>query len=116
MHTNLKLMPERRQFPRTRLQIKIQCVRFDPDGSDVVGSLETMNISRSGLGAMSERPFYPGQRILVCMPLTSVAGQRNIYATVVRCRPEEEGFNIGMEFDRASVGTWHGETRAATAA
>jgi len=111
-----KLMPERRHFPRTQLQMKIQCIRFDPDGDDVVDVLETVNISRSGLGAVSQRPYYPGQRVLLCMPLTSMAGRRNIYASVVRCRPAEEGYDIGIEFDATSSGIWQPEQPAAAAA
>ena len=111
-----KLMPERRHFPRTQLQMKIQCIRFDPDGGDVVDVLNTVDISRNGLGAITQRPYYPGQRVLVCMPLTSMGGRRNIYATIVRCRPEEEGYNIGIQFDATSSGIWQPEQPAAAAA
>jgi len=84
--------------------MKLQCIRLDPDGGDVVDFLETIDISRGGLGAMCDRPFYPGQRILICLPLTSMGGRRNIYATVVRCRQEEQGYSVGVEFDAASMG------------
>ena len=107
---------ERRHYPRTHLQMKIQCVRLDPDGGDVVDTLETVDISRRGIGAISDRAFYPGQRLLLCMPLTSMSGRRNIYATVVRCRREEEGHSVGIEFDGASLGLWRVEAPAATAA
>ena len=106
---------ERRHHQRTYLQMKIQCIRFDPDGGDVVDVLETTDISRCGLGAISDRHFYPGQRVLLCMPLTSVGGRRNIYARVVRCRPEEAGYNIGLEFDTASMESRQSQFRAAAA-
>jgi hypothetical protein len=116
MSVRPKLLQERRRFPRTQLQMKIQCIRFDPDGGDVLDVLETTDISRSGLGAMAVRAFYPGQRVLLCLPLTSMRGQRNIYATVIRCRHEEEGFNVGMEFDTATTGVLDTEAPAAAAA
>ena len=109
MTETIRCQPERRRCHRTQLQMRIQCIRFDPDGGDVIDILDTVDISRCGLGAISERPFYPGQRILLCMPLTSTAGRRNIYATVVRCRQEEEGYNIGLEFDTASMNLQHNE-------
>ncbi len=96
--------------------MKIQCIRFDPDGGDVLDALETIDISRGGVGAMSERFSYPGQRVLLCMPLTSLRGKRNIYATVVRCRREEQGYKIGLEFDTASLGRWAESVPAAAAA
>ena len=111
-----KLLQERRRFPRTQLQMKIQCIRFDPDGGDVVDMLETVDISRNGLGVMVERAFYPGQRVLLCMPLTTMGGRRNIHARVVRCRHEAEGFNVGLAFDRTAGGMLETELPAAAAA
>jgi len=99
---------EKRRHPRMGIQMKLQCIRLDPDGGDVVDMLETVDISRQGMGARSERPFYPGQRLLLCMPLTSLRGQRNIYATVVRCRRQQDGYLVGMAFDSASAGLWGG--------
>ena len=61
---------------------------------------------RSGLGAYCDRPFYPGQRLVLCLPLTGENGRRNIYATVTRCRPTEDGYRVGMAFDRVSLGSW----------
>ena len=97
---------EKRRCPRMGIQMKVQCIRLDPDGGDVVDMLETVDISRQGMGALSTRPFYPGQRILLCMPLTSLRGQRNISATVIRCRPQEDGYMVGLAFDSSSMGLW----------
>ena len=108
--------PERRRHPRTHLQIRLQCIRLDPEGGDVVAMLDTVDISRCGVGAMSDRPFYPGQRVVLCMPLSSMGGRRNIYATVVRCRREEEGYNVGIEFDASAVSIWRTEAPAQAAA
>jgi len=99
--------PDRRRHPRTRLQMRLSGVRLDPDGGDVMNELDMVDISRSGIGAVSERPMYPGQRILLCLPLSQDGGRRNLYATVVRCRRSEEGYRVGMEFDSVSLGA-HG--------
>lgn len=104
---------ERRRHQRTVLQINMQCIRLDPEGGDVVDTLQTTDISRTGIGAISTRAYYPGQRILLCMPLSSVGGRRNIYATVTRCRPCEEGYNVGMDFDGVSLGAWDKHSVAA---
>jgi hypothetical protein len=96
--------------------MKVQCIRFDPDGGDVVDVLETFNISRNGLGAFADRAYYPGQRVLICLPLTSIGGQRSIYATVVRCRQESDGYNVGLSFDNASMGSTQVHAPAAAAA
>ena len=116
MEETVKLLQERRHFPRTHLQMKIQCIRFDPDGGDVVDVLETVNISRNGLGAIAQRAYYPGQRVLLCMPLTSMNGRRNIYATVIRCRQEADGYRIGLAFDNASQGAMYNDAPAVAAA
>jgi hypothetical protein len=107
METHSKIgMPERRRHPRTQLQMTLRCIRLDPDGGDVVDSLSLFDISRSGLGAYCDRPFYPGQRLVLCLPLTGSNGRRNIYGTVTRCRPTEDGYRVGMVFDRVSLGEW----------
>lgn len=96
---------ERRRHPRAHLQMTLRGIRLDPDGGDPVEVLHTTDISRKGMGAYSDRAFYPGQRILVCLPLSSQGGRRNIYGTIVRCRQCDEGYRVGVEFDAASVAT-----------
>ncbi len=107
---------ERRRHPRAQLQMALRAIRLDPDGGDPVDTLHMVDISRSGLGAYTDRPLYPGQRILLCLPLSSNGGRRNIYATAVRCRQRDEGYRVGLEFDTASVGAWCGMNGAAIAA
>jgi hypothetical protein len=97
---------ERRRHQRLHLQIKMQCIRLDPEDGDVVDTLETLDISKSGLGALSNRPYYPGQRLLICMPLSSTSGRRNVYGTVIRCRQVEEGYHLGVQFDSVAMGAF----------
>jgi len=106
---------ERRRHPRTQLEMTLQSIRLDPDGGELVDSLRMMDISKNGMGAVSERTFYPGQRIVLCLPLSSTSGRRNIYATIVRCKQGKEGYKVGLEFDTTSVNAWCGVSGAAAA-
>ena len=99
---------ERRRHPRTRLQMSLQCVRLDPDGGDALDRLRMIDISRAGMGAHCDRPFYPGQRLMLCLPLSSSSGRRNVYATIVRCHQSDEGHRVGLSFDNSSVGSAYG--------
>ena len=106
---------ERRRHPRTQMQMTLGCIRLDPDGGDVTDKLHLTDISRGGLGALTDRPYYPGQRILLNMPLTACGGRRNIYAAIVRCKPDSEGYHIGLQFDNVSFALWAGGSLAAPA-
>ncbi len=99
---------ERRRHPRTQLQMSLSAIRLDPEGGDVVDRLHMLDISKGGMGAMTDRTYYPGQRLMLRLPLSENSGRRNVYATVVRCMAREEGYKIGLEFDAASVGSWCG--------
>ena len=106
---------ERRHYQRTQLNISANCIRLDPDGGDVVDRIHVIDISRGGLGAIAERPFYPGQRLVLCLPRTQEGGRRNINATVVRCRPRKDGYRIGLEFDATAMGAACAAAAAAAA-
>ena len=90
---------ERRRHPRTQVQMALRCIRLDPDGGDVVDCLRMMDISRGGMGASCDRAYYPGQRIVLSLPLPADGGRRSIYATIIRCRPSQENYHVGFEFD-----------------
>ncbi|MFP4355258.1 MAG: PilZ domain-containing protein [Phycisphaerae bacterium] len=96
---------ERRRHHRIKLTKNVKALRLDPDGGDIVEALETVDVSRSGLGVLCQRSFYPGQRMVLQMPRANADGMRNICATVVRCSRKEEQFRVGMEFDGTSVDT-----------
>ncbi len=108
---------ERRRHPRMELQVALRCIRLDPDCGRATELLRAVDISRSGMGATANRPFYPGQRTVLCMPLTDVTGRRNIYATVVRCTASHDGgYCLGLKFDAPAVDSWCGMSRGAVAA
>jgi hypothetical protein len=80
----------------------IQALRLDPDG-DMLESLETVDISRGGMGALSGRSFYPGQRLLLQLPAPGLSVQR-VCATVRCCQKAEQQYRVGLEFEQPLVG------------
>ena len=116
MRTDSRVIPERRRHPRTQLAMMLHGIRLDPDGGDVCSTLQMTDISRSGMGALADRWLCPGQRIVLCVPLHSEGGRRNVCSTVVRCRKVQEGYRIGLQFDRGSLGATLGAAPVAAAA
>jgi c-di-GMP-binding flagellar brake protein YcgR len=106
---------ERRRHHRTHVSMSVNCVRLEPEGGDVVDRLHIVDISRGGLGAVADRAYYPGQRLVLCLPRTNDAGQRHIYATIVRCRQHTDGYRLGLEFDNAAISGTLGNVAAAAA-
>ena len=107
---------ERRRHTRTRLSMMLHGIRLEPEGGDVQDTLHMVDISRGGMGALTDRCLYPGQRIVLCLPLHPDGGRRNMYATVVRCQKTKDGFRVGLEFDRVAFGVALGQHPAAMAA
>jgi len=108
---------DRRRYPRTQLRLTLRGIRLDPDGGDVVDTLHMQDISKTGMGVVCDRPFYPGQRIVLCLPVTPMGGRRNVYARVVHCRQAKDGYSVGLEFDSLPVDAFQSAGgRAATAA
>ena len=105
--TNKQQM-ERRRHPRTTLQVGVRCVRLDPDEGDVIDRIYTLDFSRSGLGALSDLAYYPGQRVILCLPGQDGGSDRRVYATVRRVRPDKRsnGYRLGLEFEHVSLGGW----------
>ena len=107
---------ERRRHPRTQLKMTLRGIRLDPDGGDVLNTFRMVDISQSGMGVLSEKSFYPGQRIVLDLPIGMSAGRRNVSARVVHCLPEKEGYHIGLEFETTATNSWVGVSGQAIAA
>ncbi len=108
MSATATLPMERRRHTRTQLQMSLRSIRLDPDGGDVMDCLHMQNISRSGLGAVSDRSFYPGQRVVLALPMAGGVGRKNVYAKVVRCQQYRKAYAVGLEFDNLPLGSWCG--------
>lgn len=76
-----------------------------------------VDLSRSGAGAISNSWYYPGQKVVICLPGDTEHGKRQICATVRRCLSRhKEGFRLGLEFDHNSLNTWSSLSAKATIA
>lgn len=116
MPDTIKMPVERRRHTRTQLQMTLRSIRLDPDCGDVIDCLHMVNISRSGLGAVSDRAFYPGQRVVLSLPQPNGLGRKNVYARVIRCQQNRQAYNVGLEFEHLPVGSWCGMTTNVAAA
>ena len=97
---------ERRRHPRTQVRMGLRCVFLEPDGPRIMDHMDMVDLSRSGVGALSNYRYYPGQRVMVCLPAAADGSQRSMYATVTRCQKERDsGYQVGLRFDAATVGT-----------
>jgi len=101
--TRSTFVTERRMYPRTQVRMPVQAIRLDPDGGDLVHRMEMIDISRGGMGVLSGRAFYPGQRMVLQMPAPGM-GVRSICAVVRRCRRDGEQYRLGIQFDRPIAG------------
>ena len=98
---------ERRRHSRASVHVGVRCIRLDPHEGGVIDQVDMVDLSRSGVGAVSEKWYYPGQKVVVCLPADSLHGKRQMQATVRRCLSRhEEGYRIGLEFDQNSLTSW----------
>ena len=75
-------------------------------GGDILDRLDVVDVSAGGMGALADRSFYPGQRVVLSLPRTQEGKKRSIHATIVRCRQKSQGFHIGMRFDASVISSW----------
>jgi len=104
--------PERRRYPRTQLRMMLHGIRLDPDGGDVQNTLEMVDISRGGMGVISDRWLYRGQKIALSIPAYGQKGRKTVFATVVRCQKTNEGYRAGLQFDPTAIAAALGDTSA----
>ena len=109
---------ERRRHSRASVHMDVRCIRLDPHEGDIIDEVDMVDLSRSGVGAVSDNWYYPGQKVVVCLPAAADHGNRQMRATVRRCLSRHEtGYRIGLEFDRNSLNAWSSlSTRAIAAA
>ena len=107
---------ERRRHPRTMVQMLLRGVRLDPEDGEVLDTLRMVDISRGGMGAYVDRAAYPGQKFMLCLPISEKSGRRNLCATVMRCRRTEDGWRVGLRFDNIALGEWCAVDRPVVAA
>ena len=92
---------QRAQF---HVPARVHAVKYGPDGvSEGVGvQVVTHNISRSGLGFLSQTPLEEGQRVHLYLKAGRLAMKR-LSGEIVRCRSQTDNwYESGMHFSRES--------------
>ena len=102
----VKPQAERRRHPHMLMDATLSCICLDPDAVDVVNCLRTIDVSRGGMGALSRRAFYPGERLVLSLPLSPGS----------RYDSENEGHRVGLAFGNDAVGASRGVDLTATCA
>ena len=93
---------ERRTTSRYVLTGRVTAVRHT-DADRITGkricSLELMNISDSGLGALCQDPIDLESRITIFFPPHGPERGFDLSGRVVRCNARERGHELGIRFD-----------------
>jgi hypothetical protein len=98
---------DRRRHPRWGWDAQVQGIYVNEEGRRVVETLQAVDISRCGLGAVGKQAHLVGQHIVVGLP-EPTGRIRYVHARVVRCWQEQDGPHIGMEFSKTpeNLGYW----------
>ena len=93
---------ERRMTLRHSLAGRVTAVQThdQTDGQlSRICSLQLLNISDSGLGALSEEPVEPGSSVAVFFPPHGPERGFDLVGQVVRCVARENGHEIGIRLE-----------------
>jgi hypothetical protein len=98
---------ERRRYPRWGWDAQLHGIYVDESGRRLVETLQAVDISRGGLGAIGDRRHEIGQHFVVGLPEPS-GRTRYVHAKVVRCWLEKDGPHMGMQFSNLpeNLGYW----------
>jgi hypothetical protein len=119
MHRRIRELLEKRRHPRVHAHIEVQALQVGQRGRSRLDCLRMTDISRTGMGAICERPMEPGERMVLYLPIREPSGRRSLYATVRRCRPmggDCGKYRLGLEFDPGSTDARCGRVSQACAA
>lgn len=97
---------ERRQFERRPVKQQLPCLRLDHSieaRRNPTLTLDAMDLSDGGLGAISDLPLALGEQVIVRFSRLSLVHQCTVPATVQRCEPTGRGYRIGLMFDIGSA-------------
>lgn len=64
-----------------------------------IRSLQLINMSDTGLGAICQDALEPGTSVAIFLPPHGPDHGLDIYGQVVRCTPKDYGHEIGIRFD-----------------
>jgi len=98
---------ERRRHPRWQWKAELQGICVDPQGRRAVETLQAVDISKGGLGAVAPRDHSVGQHFVLGLPQPS-GRTHYVHAEVVRRWHGDDGTHMGMQFSDTPVdlGYW----------
>ena len=97
---------DRRVAPRHNVtgRVTAVCTEVTLDGArNRICSLQMLNISDSGLGAVSQDAIAPDTAIGVYFPPHGNEKGFDLIGRVVRCRRRSNGHELGVSFDRLAA-------------
>jgi hypothetical protein len=96
-----------RRHGRVGLTRPAIAVELDPDGAPLAPwTVQTFDLSRSGLGLLSRRMVHVGRYLVVEVVGAGKERQTVLFGVVRQCRYEEgRGYMVGLEFKQLPVGT-----------
>jgi len=73
----------------------------DPlDGHKRISSLQLLNMSDGGIGALAQEPLEPGSHITIFFPPHGPEKGMDLPGHIVRQAPRDHGYEIGIRFDQ----------------
>ncbi len=97
---------ERRRGRRNTISGRVTAIRATAEAPAVrhrICPLQLLNMSNTGLAAISQEPVDPDTSIAVFFPPHGPEQGFDVYGRVVRCRPRDYGHEIAIEFDHAAT-------------
>jgi hypothetical protein len=97
---------ERRRADRHCISGRVTAVRserLDDGPHNHICSLQMLDISDSGLGAVVGEPVEPGSRIAVFFPPHGPEHGFDLLGTIVRCQRREQGWEVGIQFEQKAA-------------
>jgi hypothetical protein len=97
---------ERRRADRHCISGRVTGVRNErlADGPhNRICSLQMLDISDTGLGAVVGEPVEPGARIAVFFPAHGPERGFDLVGTIVRCQRREQGWEVGIRFEQKAA-------------
>ena len=88
---------ERRGEPRQAVREQAVALVREAHRARICG-LQVDNISEHGLGAWVSQPIEPGSPITAMLSGHGAEREKERHGRVVRCRPHNGGFEIGVHF------------------
>jgi hypothetical protein len=90
---------ERRKHPRADLKINMHCSSLTGQRDSMINQIRMVDMSQSGIGAVSDRRFQPDERVVLHLPKSHQQLHQHLFARVAWCVPAKSGFKVGLEFE-----------------